>query len=99
MNTEIVTIAVLAKAKPGKEADLRRELLAMIEPSRKDAGCINYDLHESPSDPAAFFLHENWASQALLDQHLKTPHVQALFAKVPALVAEEPKITFWRKIA
>ena len=33
--------------KPGKTADLKKAL-PLIAPTRQEAGCINYDLHQAP---------------------------------------------------
>ncbi|HZL13734.1 MAG TPA: putative quinol monooxygenase, partial [Verrucomicrobiae bacterium] len=45
---------------------------------RKEAGCINYDLHVAPDDPSKFLFYENWTSNAHLDAHGQTPHIQNL---------------------
>jgi len=99
MKANTLTVIAQVKAKPGKEAEVRKELLSLVAPSRKDEGCLNYDLHQSADNPAEFLFHENWASRALLDKHLQKPDLQAVLARVGQLVAEPPQITFWGKIA
>jgi quinol monooxygenase YgiN len=98
MNTTSVTVVAEIKAQPGKESLVRQELLSLITSSRKDAGCLNYDLHQALDNPALFLFHENWTSKAHLDQHLQKPELQAVLAKVGQLVAEPPQITLWKKI-
>jgi quinol monooxygenase YgiN len=98
MNAKPLTVIAQFKAKPGKESLVRQELLSLLAPSRKDAGCINYDLHQAPDNPALFLFHENWTSKAHLDQHLQKPNLQAVLARVGQLVAEPPQITLWEKI-
>ena len=98
MNTKSLTVIAQIKAKPGKESSVRQELLSLVAPSRKDAGCLNYDLHQALDDPALFLFHENWTSKAQLDQHLQKPDLQAVLAKLGQLVAEPPRITLWEKI-
>lgn len=98
MNAKSLTVIAQVKAKPGMEAQVRRELLSLVEPSRRDAGCINYDLHQSTDNPAMFLFHENWTSKAHLDQHLQKPDLQAVLARVGQMVAEPPQITLWEKI-
>jgi quinol monooxygenase YgiN len=98
MNSKSLTVLAHVKAQPGKESQVRQALLSLIGPSRKDAGCINYDLHQAVDNPALFLFHENWASKELLDAHLQTPHVQAAMAQMSQLVAEPPQITTWEKI-
>ena len=98
MSTTPLTVVAMAKAKPGKEAELRQELLNLIAATRQEAGCLNYDLHVAADDPGMFLFHENWTSKQHLDDHLARPHLTAFFAKVPDLVAGSPQITLWRKI-
>jgi quinol monooxygenase YgiN len=43
--------------------------------------------------------HENWVSREHLDRNLAKPDLQAVLARVAALVAEPPEITLWDKIA
>ena len=98
MNAKPLTVIAQFKVKPGKESLVRQELLSLLAPSRKDAGCLNYDLHQAPDNPALFLFHENWTSKAHLDQHLQRPELQAVLARVGQLVAEPPQITLWEKI-
>ncbi len=96
MNT--LTVVATFKAKPGKEALLRQELLALIPTTRKEPGCVNYDLHQATDNPGHFLFHENWTSKPHLDDHLARPHLLALLAKLPDLVSEPPQITLWDQI-
>lgn len=98
MNAKTVTVIAEMHAQKGKEAEVRRELLSLIAPSRKDAGCINYDLHQAADDPTRFVFHENWASKEHLDCHLKKPDLQAALARVGQMQAEPPRITLWERI-
>jgi quinol monooxygenase YgiN len=93
-----LTVVAILKAKPGKEAVLREELLNLIPITRKEPGCINYDLHVSTDNPAHFMFHENWTSKQNLDDHLARPHLTALAAKADELFAEPPQITLWEQI-
>ena len=78
MNAKSLTVIAQIKAKPGKESHVRQELLSLVAPSRKDAGCLNYDLHQALDNPALFLFHENWTSKAHLDAHLQKPDLQAV---------------------
>jgi quinol monooxygenase YgiN len=98
MNTTSLTVVAQIKAQPGKEDLVRQELLFLVAPSRKDAGCLNYDLHQALDNPAHFLFHENWSSKAHLDKHLQKSDLQAVLARVGQLVAEPPQITLWKKI-
>jgi quinol monooxygenase YgiN len=99
MSAKTITVVATAKAKPGREAELKSALFSLIAPTRREAGCLNYDMHSSPEDPTKFLFHENWTSRAHLDAHLKTAHFQAVAARFSELCAGPPEINVWEKIA
>jgi quinol monooxygenase YgiN len=47
---------------------------------------------------ALFLLHENWITEAHLEQHMQQPDLKAVLARLGPLVAEPPPITLWKKI-
>lgn len=65
-------IAVRFRAKPGRDDDLRRTLLALAEHSRSEDGCIAYAPAESPETPGTFFLYEHWRDEEALEAHRRT---------------------------
>jgi quinol monooxygenase YgiN len=93
--SEPLTVIARVRAKAGQESRLRQELQSLLAPTRAEAGCISYDLHQSQSDPALFVFYENWTSQAALDAHFQTPHLQAHLKLVPDLVDGPLDITKW----
>jgi quinol monooxygenase YgiN len=94
-----ITVIATFQAKPGKESELKATLTALVEPTRKEAGCINYDLHQSPDEPGKFLFHENWTSKAHLDAHLQSAHIKALLPRVPELAVGKAEIKIWERIA
>lgn len=96
--SEPLTIIATIRAKAGHESRAREVLLGMLGPTRAEAGCINYDLHESQEKPGVFAFYENWSSAAHLDAHLKSAHFQALAKLIPELFTGPPEITKWKKI-
>ena len=97
ISPEIITVVAIMKAKPGKEDDLRRVLLTLIEPTRAEEGCSQYDLHVHATDPSRFVFYENWTSRELLDRHLASPHLAAAIGTAADWVAEPPSVeTYWR---
>ena len=93
-----VTVFALVKAKPGLEEAVKKELSALVGPTRTEEGCINYDLHQSLDQKGHFRFYENWTSKELLDRHLQSAHVQRFIAKADELLAEPPEITLWEMI-
>ena len=98
MSAKPLTLTVTFQAKPGKENELRKVLAALVAPSRKDAGCLNYDLHESLHEPGKFLFHENWQSKAHHEDHVQAPHIQALMPRLDELCVAFPQIAMWERI-
>lgn len=87
-----VTVVARIKAREGMEEEVRRALLALVAPTRAEAGCINYDLHQALDDRTLFIFYENWRSQADLDAHIRQPYIAAMFARQAELLAEPVEI-------
>ena len=99
MSAKTVTVVATFQARAGREAALKAALIGLVAPTQKEAGCINYDLHVSPEDPAKFLFHENWTSRAHLDAHLQNTHIQVLLPRLDELCVGMPEIKIWEKIA
>lgn len=93
-----LTVTVRARAKPGKEAELEKAWRAIIGPTHDELGCLKYVLHRAVDDPGLLISIERWASKEAIDQHMATPHVQALLSRVPDLVAGPPEIRLFEAI-
>ena len=98
MSAKTITVVATFQAKPGKTEELKKALLSLIAPTRMEAGCLNYDLHQLPEDPEKFLFHENWTSKAHLDAHLQNTHIQVLLPRMDELCVGMPEIKIWEKI-
>ena len=80
MNHEVATDHVILnvhmQAAPGYQDEVAEQLLALLAPTRAETGCVIYNLHRDPQDPAKFMFYEEFVSQAALDAHGETPHLQ-----------------------
>jgi quinol monooxygenase YgiN len=94
-----LTVFARCKAKTGKEAEVRREILSLVGPTRAEEGCLNYDLHVSLADPGLFVLYENWRSRNDLDLHLATPYLERFKALAPDLLAEPIGIELFEMVS
>ncbi|RJX66194.1 antibiotic biosynthesis monooxygenase [Vibrio sinensis] len=72
-----LTIVANIVAKPDSIELVKSELLKLIDVTRGEEGCINYDLHQDNENPAHFVFYENWTSRALLQAHLDNTHLAA----------------------
>jgi quinol monooxygenase YgiN len=72
----IYVIATLA-VKPEKRAELIEAAKTCIAETRKEAGNIAYELHESVIDPSKMVFVEQWENAEALGPHGKSDHMRA----------------------
>lgn len=82
-----LTCIAKLEAKEGHEDQVRLELTKLLAPTRKEKGCINYDMHVDNEAPNVFMFHETWESEADLDNHLNSDHIKACFGSIEGLLA------------
>lgn len=99
MSDTPLTLVAEFQALPGKEDELRRELQALVAPTRSESGCLDYFLHESPEQTGHFLFYENWTSDAALAEHARTPYLQRIGSLVPELCTAPPRLVKLRRIA
>lgn len=96
---EVLTVIVHVRSKPGQESRVRQILESLLAPTRAEAGCINYDLHQSHTHPALFVFYENWKSEAHLEAHARSKHIQSFRKLADEILAEPVEITKWKAIS
>ncbi|WP_027715993.1 putative quinol monooxygenase [Desulfuromonas sp. TF] len=94
-----VTVLARFKAKEGMEEQLKQAIMACVAPTRAEAGCINYDLHQLADDKGKLVLYENWRSKKDLEVHLEMPYLKELKAKAGELCSEPIEITLWEMVS
>lgn len=94
---EIVCVAQFI-AKPGSEDELLRQLHNLIPPTRKEKGCIRYELNRSIDNPGQITFVEKFASREDFDSHCSTPYIKGFFESVAPGLVESQIITLYREI-
>jgi quinol monooxygenase YgiN len=80
MSEQPIVLNVHMEAVPGREKDLKSELTKLLSPTRSEPGCIVYELHLDPEDPAKFMFYEKFKNQAALDNHVNSAHFKKFLA-------------------
>ncbi len=83
---EQVTDIAFIRAKPGMSDELGRRLVELVDPSRSEGGCINYDVHQSLNDEQVWCVYENWKSAEDLKSHFDKSYMQGFVTDLPVLV-------------
>ena len=99
MTDTSLRVVARAVARPDKIDELRSTLLALIEPTRQEPGCIRYEMLQNNSDPTDFTFVEEWESDAALNAHLETDHFKEVAAKLPDLIVGQPDIRRYSVVA
>ena len=89
--TEQLTVIAHLRALDGQIEETKAFLTGLIDPTRREPGCVEYWLHQDNDDPAEFTFYENWTNREEWDKHMELPHL-AKFADVKDKVFELQKL-------
>lgn len=71
---------------------------ALVVETRKEKGCISYELCQNPEKDTHMAFIEEWDSQAALDAHFQAPHFVDLIPKIQALTERDLVINTFNKV-
>ena len=63
---------------PEKQKEVLQTLLSLIEPSEKEAGCLNYGVFSDVEDKNVFNVISEWENRQHLDQHINSNRFSVL---------------------
>jgi quinol monooxygenase YgiN len=84
-------LLVPIKAKAGKGKELEAAIAPCITATKKEPGCLAYELNRDADDPTAYVMFEKFKSVAALEEHVKQEHVAKLFKALESLTDGEIK--------
>jgi quinol monooxygenase YgiN len=70
----MVVLAVTWMAKAGHDADVVPIFAKLTEESRKEPGCLMYQVHRHKTEPRRFFIYEQYKDDAALEAHRTSAH-------------------------
>jgi quinol monooxygenase YgiN/quercetin dioxygenase-like cupin family protein len=79
--SDVLTAITFIDGVPGREDELKAELLALTAPTRAEEGNFRYDFYQSLDRRNQFVRIEEWKDGAALEAHKQTPHLKASFEK------------------
>ncbi len=71
----MIHLVAEVKAYPDSKDQVANLLAGLLEPTRKEEGCCQYELYLDEKVEGLFMFQEIWASQEALDKHLQSPHM------------------------
>ena len=88
MSEKRLTIVAKILAKEEKRELVKKELLKLIEQTRGEEGCINYDLHQDNDNKNLFLFYENWTDRNIWQKHMQNKHLSQYLKATEGAVEE-----------
>jgi quinol monooxygenase YgiN len=88
----LIYVVATLTVKPESRAELIAAAQACIAGTRKEAGNIAYDMHESVTDPTKMVFVEQWENAEALEPHRKADHFKAFGRVAATCLSAPPKI-------
>jgi autoinducer 2-degrading protein len=70
----MVVLAVTWVAKTGREPEVAELFSRLTSESRKEPGCVMYQVHRHRTEPRRFFIYEQYKDDAALEAHRTAQH-------------------------
>jgi quinol monooxygenase YgiN len=88
----MVIVIIKMKALPEKCLEFRQTLQALMQPTRKEKGCLSHNVYQDIECNNSFSLFQAWASRSDLDDHLRSDRFTILIG-TKSLLSRPPEIT------
>jgi quinol monooxygenase YgiN len=95
----VLSVTAVIRVKPGEEEPFLEAGRRVLEPTRREEGCVDYRLHRSTESPGMFVFYENWRSRDDLDRHLETPHIQGFITAIDPMLEAPIELSYWEEIS
>lgn len=86
-------------AREGHAEEVETLLLGFVEPSRKEEGCLFYDLHREVEDANSFVILDGWQDKSAFEAHASSAHVATTLARLEPLLAAAPVISELQRLS
>jgi len=83
--------------KPRYFKSTKAELAGILEATRKEKGCIQFELHESERG-ATLYLYEEWQNKKSLENHHKQPYTVTAAKKIENWLAQPTEVLLMKKL-
>lgn len=93
-------IKILAEfiIKDNKDSEFIRLAEELVISSRKEQGCIRYEVFKNNDKKNQFIFIEKWEDQKSIEKHNNSAHFTDIVPKLVELSAEEVKINTYKKV-
>ncbi|WP_162266528.1 putative quinol monooxygenase [Vibrio tritonius] len=88
MSEKTLTCVAVFAAREGKAQQLKEILDNLVIHTRKEPGCLSYEVFTSTENNQRFLVNELYKSKADFEYHSNTPYLKALQRELPKLAEE-----------
>jgi len=94
-----INLTVILEAKPENSYKLKGLLQNLVVQTKKEIGCLQYDLYQNSDNVNEFIFHEIWENKAAFDFHNSSEYIKDFFKNSPIILNKAPRVIFTNKIA
>ncbi len=98
MDQQGLYVIALAQAQPQHAEEVKSILLRLVEATRREAGCLSYELFCDSANPARMNTIEAWRDAAAFDTHMAAPHTTEALGALQGKLAGAPEIRVLTRI-
>ena len=93
-------VKVIAKffVKEDKVEEFLKLASVLVEESRKEEGCVSYNLLQDVSNPQTLIMVEEWESAKILKTHMASAHFTSIIPKMSLLQFQKEEITVCKNV-
>ncbi|WP_291569350.1 putative quinol monooxygenase [Clostridium sp. UBA4548] len=92
---KVVAKNFIQQDKINEAIELYREL---VEKTRKEQGCIKYELYQDTQNPTILTMVEEWENRDFLEKHFKTEHFTRIVPMIGKFLAGDKEVNIYNKI-
>jgi quinol monooxygenase YgiN len=92
MAKTVLGVVARIVARPESVEKVREGLTSLLEPTRRETGCILYELMQNEADGTDFTFYEEWTDGVALDAHATSAHIEATFRELDGHLAAPPDV-------
>lgn len=93
-------VKVIAKffVKEDKIEEFLKLANVLVEESRKETGCVSYNLLQDVSNPQTLIMVEEWESAKILKTHMASAHFTSIIPEMSLLQFQKEEITVCKNV-
>lgn len=92
---KVVAKNFIQEDKINEAIELYKEL---VEKTRKEEGCIKYELCQDTQNLTILTMIEEWEDRDFLEKHFKTEHFTRIVPRIGKLLARDKEVNIYNKI-